>query len=71
MRPVRKPIVVKDLVKFHGHACDGLFRGASALAIGLSVLFPNGIIDRTDLRVLSRNSPCLGNVAAYVTGGRL
>lgn len=66
-----KTIMVKDLVKFHGHACDGLFRGASALAVGLSVLFPHGIIDRTDLRVLSRNSPCLGDVAAYLTGGRV
>ncbi len=66
-----KTIIVKDLVKFHGHACDGLFRGASALAVGLSRLFPDGIIDRTDLRVLSRNSPCLGDVAAYLTGGRV
>ena len=66
-----KTIVVKDLVKFHGHACDGLFRGASALAVGLSRLFSDGIIDRTDLRVLSRNSPCLGDVAAYLTGGRV
>jgi len=66
-----KTITVKDLVKFHGHACDGLFRGATALAQGLSALFPDGVIDRTDLRVLSRNSPCLGDVAAYLTGGRI
>lgn len=66
-----KIITLKDLVKFHGHACDGLFRGALALAVGLAHLFPDGIIDRTDLRVLSRNSPCLGDVAAYLTGGRV
>jgi len=66
-----KTIGVKDLVKFHGHACDGLFRGAFALAAALPILFPDGVIDRTDLRVLSRNSPCLGDVAAYLTGGRV
>ncbi|AEJ41864.1 hypothetical protein TPY_3712 [Sulfobacillus acidophilus TPY] len=66
-----KTITVKDLVKFHGHACDGLFRGAVALSRGLAELFPDGVIDRTDLRVLSRNSPCLGDVAAYLTGGRI
>ena len=66
-----KTITFKDLVKFHGHACDGLFRGASAMAVAMPVLFPSGVIDRTDLRVLSRNSPCLGDVAAYLTGGRV
>ncbi|MGC8487404.1 MAG: formylmethanofuran dehydrogenase subunit E family protein [Clostridia bacterium] len=66
-----KTVTCKDLVKFHGHACDGLFRGAVALSRGLALLFPDGVIDRTDLRVLSRNSPCLGDVAAYLTGGRV
>ena len=67
-----KTIYVKDLVKFHGHACDGLFRGVMALSRAVSVLFPDdGVLDRTDLRVVSRNSPCLGDVAAYLTGGRV
>ena len=66
-----KTILVKDLVKFHGHACDGLFRGVLALSLALDALFSDGIVDRTDLRVLSRNSPCLGDVAAYLTGGRV
>ncbi|QSO53200.1 formylmethanofuran dehydrogenase subunit E family protein [Alicyclobacillus curvatus] len=60
-----------DLVRFHGHPCDGLFRGMYAMSQALAVLFPNGIIDRTDLRFLSRNSPCLGDVGAYLTGGRV
>jgi hypothetical protein len=60
-----KTILVKDLVKFHGHACNGLFRGVMALSMALTTLFPDGVVDRTDLRVLSRNSPCLGDVAAY------
>ncbi|MGC8505644.1 MAG: formylmethanofuran dehydrogenase subunit E family protein [Thermoplasmata archaeon] len=66
-----KRITVADLIKFHGHGCDGLFRGAYAMSVGLSDLFPGGITDRTDLRVLSRNSPCLGDVASYLTGGRV
>lgn len=67
----RKKITVNDLIKFHGHACDGLFRGVYALSIGLSDLFPEGVIDRTDLRILSRNSPCLGDVGSYLTGARV
>jgi formylmethanofuran dehydrogenase subunit E len=66
-----KRIGLKDLVKFHGHPCDGLFRGAFAMRLALDALEPQGIADRTDLRVLSRNSPCLGDVAAYLTGGRV
>ncbi|OLZ11217.1 formylmethanofuran dehydrogenase subunit E family protein [Sulfobacillus thermosulfidooxidans] len=66
-----KWITVKDLVKFHGHACDGLFRGAFALSVAFSALFKDEPIDRTDLRVISRNSPCLGDVAAYLSGGRI
>ncbi len=66
-----KRVTVKDLVKFHGHPCDGLFRGAFAMRLALDALEPHGIADRTDLRVLSRNSPCLGDVAAYLTGGRV
>jgi formylmethanofuran dehydrogenase subunit E len=66
-----KQITVKDLVKFHGHACDGLFRGVFALSLALAELFGDGVIDRTDLRVRSRNSPCLGDIAAYLTGGRV
>ena len=60
-----------DLVRFHGHACDGLFRGMYAMSLALQSLFPDGVVDRTDLRFLSRNSPCLGDVGAYLTGGRV
>lgn len=60
-----------DLVRFHGHPCDGLFRGMYAMSLALQSLFPDGVVDRTDLRFLSRNSPCLGDVGAYLTGGRV
>ena len=66
-----KEIRFNDLVKFHGHACDGLYRGSYALSVALHDLFPEDIIDRTDLRVISRNSPCLGDAATYLTGARV
>ncbi|MCL5441750.1 MAG: formylmethanofuran dehydrogenase subunit E family protein [Candidatus Thermoplasmatota archaeon] len=66
-----KEIRFEDLVKFHGHACDGLYRGSYALSVALDALFPDGTVDRTDLRAVSRNSPCLGDAATYLTGARV
>ena len=59
-----------DLVKFHGHSCDGLLEGMLALQLGLKELYPNDIIDRTNTRVVSKSSPCLTDAAIYLTGGR-
>lgn len=66
-----KEIRFEDIVKFHGHACDGLYRGAYALFVALNELYPDGIVDRTDLRAVSRNSPCLGDAVSYLTGARV
>lgn len=66
-----KEIKFEDIVKFHGHACDGLYRGVYALSVGLGILFPDGVVDRTDVRAISRNSPCLGDAASYLTGARV
>lgn len=60
----------KDLVRFHGHSCDGLLEGMQALQLGLKQLYPDGIIDRTNTRVVSKPSPCLTDAAIYMTGGR-
>lgn len=57
-----------DLVKFHGHSCDGLLGGMQALQVGLKVLYP--VIDRTNTRIISRSSPCLTDATIYLTGGR-
>lgn len=65
-----KTVTVADLILFHGHACDGLIRAAYALAALANVAFPEKIFDRTNLSVVSKNSPCLGDVASYLTGGR-
>ena len=63
-------IELGDLEKFHGHLCDGLVVGALGMQEAAKALFPEGPIDRTNLRVVSKPSPCLTDVAVYVTGGR-
>ncbi len=65
-----KTVKVADLVLAHGHACDGLLRGVWAMRALADVAFGDTPIDRSDLLVVSKNSPCLGDVAAYLTGGR-
>jgi hypothetical protein len=65
-----KCVTVADLVLFHGHACDGLLRGAWAMRALCDTAFGTAPLDRSDLLVVSKNSPCLGDVAAYLTGGR-
>ena len=66
-----KTITLKDLIKMHGHPCDGLITAACGLKLGLNALYPNGVIDRTDTGCITNNSPCFGDVAAYLTGGRI
>jgi len=66
-----KTITIKDLIKYHGHFCGGLVESAAALRIAFDKLFTGGIVDRTDLRIVSNNSACGGDVAAYLTGARL
>lgn len=66
----KQVIVLDDLVKFHGHLCDGLVVGALAFQEASKVLYPDGIIDRTNLRIVSNPSPCLTDVAVYLSGGR-
>ncbi|NQV31466.1 MAG: hypothetical protein HQ515_02175, partial [Phycisphaeraceae bacterium] len=66
-----KSIDLKDLVKMHGHPCDGLITAACGIRLGLDRLYPDGVIDRTDTTCITNNSPCYGDVAAYLTGGRI
>jgi len=66
-----KTIALGDLVRMHGHACDGLVVAAAAMVVVLGELYPDGVIDRTDTGCISNNSPCFGDVAAYLTGGRI
>jgi formylmethanofuran dehydrogenase subunit E len=65
-----KTVSLGDLIKYHGHFCGGLVESAGALRVAFDILFPDNIIDRTDLRIASNNSACGGDVAAYLTGAR-
>jgi formylmethanofuran dehydrogenase subunit E len=66
----RQTITIADLEKFHGHLCDGLVVGVLAVQQAMQELYPNQPIDRTNLRIVSKPSPCLTDVAIYLTGGR-
>ena len=66
-----KPFGLDTLVKAHGHLCDGIVIAYVEITQGLQKLFPNGITDRTDIRIVARNSPCLVDGAALMTGARI
>lgn len=66
-----KDISIQDLVKLHGHLCDGLVFSYLQIAAALQKLFPDGVIDRTDLRGACKNSPCMVDALAYLTGARI
>lgn len=63
-------ITLNDVAKLHGHLCDGLVEGFIALELGLKQLYPDEIVDRTNTRIVSKSSPCLTDVAIYLSGGR-
>ncbi|GIV43795.1 MAG: hypothetical protein KatS3mg035_0918 [Bacteroidia bacterium] len=66
----KQKIMINDLEKFHGHLCDGLVVGSLAIQQAMKELYPNEPLDRTNLRIVSKPSPCLTDVAIYLTGGR-
>ncbi len=66
----KQTVTIDDLEKFHGHLCDGLAVGVLGMKEAMKVLYPNQPIDRTNLRIVSKPSPCLTDVAIYLTGGR-
>ncbi len=66
-----KEIGLKDLARFHGHMCDGLVIAYVEIKEVLQKLFPDGKVDRTDLRVVSKNGPCWVDTVAYMTGARI
>jgi len=37
----------------------------------LNKLFPDSVVDRTDLRAVSKNGPCWADMAALMTGARI
>lgn len=69
--PYTYPVTLKDLVRFHGHDCEGTTHAANAAWVAFRILFPDGIIDRSVLRGISGESPCWSDAVAYLTGARL
>lgn len=66
-----KEIGLKDLARMHGHLCDGLVIAFVEIKAVLERLFPDGIVDRTDLRAVSKNGPCWVDAVAFMTGARI
>lgn len=64
-------LTLRDVALVHGHLCDGLVISWVELGAALRKLFPDGVVDRTDVRVVSRNGPCWTDVAAWATGARI
>jgi formylmethanofuran dehydrogenase subunit E len=63
-------ITLDDAVKLHGHLCDGLVVGFLGLKETLYKLYTDSIIDRTNNRIVSKSSPCLTDIAIFMTGAR-
>lgn len=66
-----KEIGLKDLARIHGHACDGLVISFIEIKAALAKLFPDGVVDRTDLQVVSKNGPCWVDAGTMITGARI
>ncbi len=69
--PYTYAVTMKDIVKFHGHDCEGLSHCAACCKLAFKVLFPDGIIDRSVLGGVTGKSPCWSDCTAFLTGGRM
>lgn len=66
-----KEISLTDVVKFHGHTCDGVVFSFLQIYAGLQKIFKDGVVDRTDLAGACKNSPCMVDSLAYMTGAKI
>lgn len=66
-----KELGLKDLVRAHGHLCDGMAISFVQIKAVLARLFPEGVVDRTDLRAVSKNGPCWVDTITLMTGARI
>ncbi|MDD3014058.1 MAG: formylmethanofuran dehydrogenase subunit E family protein [Candidatus Gastranaerophilales bacterium] len=66
-----KQLGLKDLARIHGHLCDGMVIAYIEIKAALEKLFPDGVIDRTDIRIVSKNGPCWVDTASMMTGARI
>ena len=64
-------VTLKDMVKMHGHDCEGLTHAANCCYVAFKILFPDDIIDRSVLWGITGTSPCWTDVVAFLTGARI
>ncbi len=64
-------VTIKDIIKWHGHDCEGITHVANCSKIAFDILFPDGIIDRSVLKAISGTGPCWSDGVAFLTGARL
>lgn len=69
--PYTYAVTLKDMIKWHGHDCEGTIHAANAAKVAFGLLFPDGIIDRSVLRGISGPGPCWSDAVAFLTGARL
>jgi len=69
--PYTYAVTLKDMIKWHGHDCEGTTHAANMMKVAFEILFPDGIIDRSVLKGISGTGPCWSDAVAYLTGGRL
>lgn len=69
--PYTYPVTLKDMIRFHGHDCEGTVHVANAAWVAFRILFPDGIIDRSVLWGISGDSPCWSDGVAFLTGARV
>lgn len=69
--PYTYAVTLKDIIKWHGHDCEGLIHAANAAKVAFGLLFPDGIIDRSVLWGIAGESPCWSDTVAFLTGARV
>jgi formylmethanofuran dehydrogenase subunit E len=69
--PYTYSVTIKDIVKFHGHDCEGLSHAACCCKLAFDKLFPDGIVDRSVLWGITGRSPCWSDCVAFLTGARI
>lgn len=69
--PYTYPVTLKDLIRFHGHDCEGTVHVANAAWVAFKLLFPDDIVDRSVLWGISGTSPCWSDGVAFLTGARV
>jgi len=63
-------ISLRDIGKYHGKVCPGIATGFKMMKDVLDSLYPNGIIQRGQVQVISSKPSDLFDVAGYITGAR-